>query len=287
MALQTLENHLHLRTYLLGEPIYLADIVVASAFVYPFKYVLDKKFRKPYSTVNRRLATVVNQPEFQDVVGDVPLIDVTLACLRATTLARGMSEEGEDRPEGGGPQAQEGGARAEPDNTKKFMTCNAVGGFLQRSEDMRKCSSNPSYVLDCIDDVKTKCALMESVTRKNLKVITEIRASAMGRVKVDPTRLQIWPLKDAVRNHGPNKAKPGRPGGQEAGVARLAKTIPVVPFKSVEFFNVGGLLDNPGKPQLTFDLFEQAVAPFMDEEDAIGCFDARSFLFASYLGALF
>ncbi|KAE8907416.1 hypothetical protein PF001_g2227 [Phytophthora fragariae] len=128
---------------------------------------------------------------------------------------------------------------------------------------------------------------MESVTRKNLKVITEIRASAMGRVKVDPTRLQIWPLKDAVRNHGPNKAKPGRPGGQEAGAARLAKSIPVVPFKSVEFFNVGGLLDNPGKPQLTFDLFEQAVAPFMDEEDAIGCFDARSFLFASYLGALF
>ncbi|KAE9348880.1 hypothetical protein PR003_g6183 [Phytophthora rubi] len=45
-----LENHLRLRTYLVGEQIYLADIVVASALVYPFKFVLDKEFRKPYST---------------------------------------------------------------------------------------------------------------------------------------------------------------------------------------------------------------------------------------------
>ncbi|KAE8896936.1 hypothetical protein PF003_g18677 [Phytophthora fragariae] len=45
-----LVNHLRLRTYLVGEQIYLADIVVASALVYPFKFVLDKEFRKPYST---------------------------------------------------------------------------------------------------------------------------------------------------------------------------------------------------------------------------------------------
>ncbi|GMF30773.1 unnamed protein product [Phytophthora lilii] len=32
-ALQTLENHLHLRTYLVGEQVTLADIVVASALV--------------------------------------------------------------------------------------------------------------------------------------------------------------------------------------------------------------------------------------------------------------
>lgn len=50
-------------------------------------------------------------------------------------------------------------------------------------------------MLDCIDDVKTKCALLESVTRKNLKVITATGAGA----KADPTRLQIGSLKDAVR----------------------------------------------------------------------------------------
>ncbi|OWZ20708.1 Ubiquitin-activating enzyme (E1) [Phytophthora megakarya] len=55
---------------------------------------------------------------------------------------------------------------------------------------------NPTYVLDCIDDVKTKCALLEAVTHKGLKVITATGAGA----KADPTRLQIGSLKDVVRD---------------------------------------------------------------------------------------
>ncbi|TDH64989.1 hypothetical protein CCR75_000202 [Bremia lactucae] len=54
----------------------------------------------------------------------------------------------------------------------------------------------PTFVLDCIDDVKTKCALLEAVTRKGLKVITATGAGA----KADPTRLHIGTLKDAVRD---------------------------------------------------------------------------------------
>nr|CCA15330.1 calciumdependent protein 1 putative [Albugo laibachii Nc14] len=75
-ALQVLENHLHLRTYLVGEQITLADIVIASLLVYPMKMLMDKEFRKPYSAVNRWFNTLVNQPEFQKVIGDVPLCDV-------------------------------------------------------------------------------------------------------------------------------------------------------------------------------------------------------------------
>ncbi|KAE9071004.1 hypothetical protein PF007_g26718 [Phytophthora fragariae] len=63
--------------------------------------------------------------------------------------------------------------------------------------------------------------------------------------------------------------------------------LAVVPLKGVEFFDVSGLLANPEKLQLTFDHFVQAVVPFMNEVDAIGCFDARGFLFAPYLFALF
>ncbi|TMW60888.1 hypothetical protein Poli38472_000930 [Pythium oligandrum] len=55
---------------------------------------------------------------------------------------------------------------------------------------------NPTYVLDCIDDVKTKCALLEAVTKKNLKVITAMGAGG----KSDPTRLQIGTMPDAVRD---------------------------------------------------------------------------------------
>ncbi|KAI9908284.1 hypothetical protein PsorP6_004407 [Peronosclerospora sorghi] len=56
---------------------------------------------------------------------------------------------------------------------------------------------NPTYVLDCIDDVKTKCALLETVTRMKLKIITATGAGA----KADPTRLQIGTLKDAIRTY--------------------------------------------------------------------------------------
>lgn len=55
---------------------------------------------------------------------------------------------------------------------------------------------SPTYVLDCIDDVKTKCALLEAVSRKNIKVITATGAGA----KADPTRIQIGSLKDAIRD---------------------------------------------------------------------------------------
>uniref|UniRef100_K3W7Z7 THIF-type NAD/FAD binding fold domain-containing protein n=1 Tax=Globisporangium ultimum (strain ATCC 200006 / CBS 805.95 / DAOM BR144) TaxID=431595 RepID=K3W7Z7_GLOUD len=55
---------------------------------------------------------------------------------------------------------------------------------------------NPTYVLDCIDDVNTKLALLVAVSQKNLKVITATGAGA----KADPTRLQIGSLSDAVRD---------------------------------------------------------------------------------------
>ncbi|RLN52467.1 hypothetical protein BBJ28_00007662 [Nothophytophthora sp. Chile5] len=85
----------------------------------------------------------------------------------------------------------------------------------------------------------------------------------------------------------PQKLDLNDPEVKKQALAGLASSIPVVPFKGVEFFDVGGLLANPEKLQLAFDLFVQAVTPFIDEVDAIGCFDARGFLFAPYLGVLF
>ncbi|CAI5742010.1 unnamed protein product [Hyaloperonospora brassicae] len=67
----------------------------------------------------------------------------------------------------------------------------------------------------------------------------------------------------------------------------LATTIPVVPFKGVAFFDIGGLLANPEKLQLALHLLVHAVTPLIDNVDAIGCVDARGFLFAPYLGVHF
>ncbi|RLN49675.1 hypothetical protein BBJ29_001207 [Phytophthora kernoviae] len=188
-ALQILENHLHLRTYLVGEQITLADISVASALVYPFKMVLDKDFRKPFSAVNRWFSTLVNQPEFQAVVGDVPLIDTAITAegdnsVKAAKKSAPKKAAPQEAPKPkkvehplavlnrekpssmnlDGWKVQYSNAKDLADamkwfwenldtegyslwfcdynynneNTKMFMTCNAVGGFLQRSEAMRK-----------------------------------------------------------------------------------------------------------------------------------------------------
>ncbi|ETV98496.1 hypothetical protein H310_08634 [Aphanomyces invadans] len=58
-------------------------------------------------------------------------------------------------------------------------------------------AGNPTYVLDCIDDVTTKVALLTAASAKSLKVITATSAGA----KADPTRIHIGTLHDSVRDN--------------------------------------------------------------------------------------
>jgi len=71
--LAILNAYLLTRTYLVGERITLADIVVASSLSSLYKTVLDPNFRKPFPNVNRWFTTVVNQPNFVKVLGEVTL----------------------------------------------------------------------------------------------------------------------------------------------------------------------------------------------------------------------
>lgn len=52
-AMKVLENHLRLRTFMVGRQITLADIAIAGALVYPFKMVFDAKFRQNFPSVTR------------------------------------------------------------------------------------------------------------------------------------------------------------------------------------------------------------------------------------------
>jgi len=63
------------RTYLVGERITLADIVVAVGLLPLYRYVLEPSIRSPYANVNRWFTTLVNQPQFKKVLGDVKLCD--------------------------------------------------------------------------------------------------------------------------------------------------------------------------------------------------------------------
>ncbi|XP_067830029.1 valine--tRNA ligase [Heptranchias perlo] len=73
--LKFLDDHLRLRTYLVGEGVTLADIAVSCALLLPYKHVLEPDFRKPYVNVNRWFLTCVNQPEFKRALGEVKLCE--------------------------------------------------------------------------------------------------------------------------------------------------------------------------------------------------------------------
>lgn len=83
-GLTKLNDYLLTRTYLVGNQITLADIVVASTLLYPMKLVCDKNYLKPFNNVVRWFQTCVNQPAFAAVVGKVEL-------CKKETLAPGQA----------------------------------------------------------------------------------------------------------------------------------------------------------------------------------------------------
>jgi len=68
--LQLLDNYLHTRTYLVGERITLADITIACDLLLLFQWIIEPSIRETYPNVTRWFLTLINQKEFQAVIGD-------------------------------------------------------------------------------------------------------------------------------------------------------------------------------------------------------------------------
>lgn len=67
-VLKTLQTRLVNSTFLVGERITLADIVVFTSLLHLFEHVADPAFRKPYFAVIRWFNTILNQPQTKAVV---------------------------------------------------------------------------------------------------------------------------------------------------------------------------------------------------------------------------
>jgi len=74
-VLEVLNNHLATRTFLVGERVTLADIIVVCSLLRLYENVLDAGFRKSFTNTNRWFTTVVNQPNFKAVAGEVKLAE--------------------------------------------------------------------------------------------------------------------------------------------------------------------------------------------------------------------
>merc|ERR1712127_590095 len=64
-----LNQHLRTRTYLVGERLSLADLVVACDLLLAYQFVADETFRKSYENLNRWFSTVSQQAQFTKVTG--------------------------------------------------------------------------------------------------------------------------------------------------------------------------------------------------------------------------
>jgi len=72
---QILDSHLSTRTYLVGNRVSIADIVVATSLVRLFELVLDPAFRAGFENATRWFTTIVNQPYYLAVKGTTTLAD--------------------------------------------------------------------------------------------------------------------------------------------------------------------------------------------------------------------
>jgi len=75
-VMSVLDKVLLKKTYLVGERITLADIVVSCTLLWLYKQVFDQTFRSAYPNVNRWFITLINQKQFKAVLGDVKLCEV-------------------------------------------------------------------------------------------------------------------------------------------------------------------------------------------------------------------
>jgi len=92
-AMTALNEHLLHHTYLVGERVTLADVVVACTMISLYQNVLDPGFRKPFGNVNRWFTTIVNQPQVKKVVGAIKLAE-KMAQFDAKKFAEMQKETG-------------------------------------------------------------------------------------------------------------------------------------------------------------------------------------------------
>jgi len=112
--LSFLNDHLLTRTYLVGERITLADIVVSCSLLQLYQYVLEPSVRAPYTNVNRWFTTLINQQQFKKVLGDIKLCDKAITLETAPKKAAETPAK-KDKKDKGGKQEKAAKKEAAPE----------------------------------------------------------------------------------------------------------------------------------------------------------------------------
>ena len=84
-----------------------------------------------------------------------------------------------------------------------WIEVDAMTEMFVASEAHRMLAGNPTYVLDCIDDVNTKAELIAYCVKNGLEMLTSMGAGG----KSDPTRLRVSQLSDCINDPLATKVK--------------------------------------------------------------------------------
>lgn len=97
-ALKVLEDHFLINTFLVGERITLADLLMASQLSRGFQYVLDKAWRAENPNLTRWFETIVNQPIWKAVVKEPIFIEEAVKYTPPKKEAKAPKPAAEPKP---------------------------------------------------------------------------------------------------------------------------------------------------------------------------------------------
>lgn len=103
-ALSALDSVLATRTFLVGDAVSLADVVGCCNLWLGFTKLFDAKYRSEIPNVTRWFDTLVHQPAFAKVLGEVPLAE------KAAVYDAAAAKKAAEAPKAPAPAAAAGGA---------------------------------------------------------------------------------------------------------------------------------------------------------------------------------
>ncbi|XP_062083711.1 elongation factor 1-gamma-like [Humulus lupulus] len=97
-GLGALNSHLASNTYLVGHSVTLADIITTCNLVFGFSRLMTKSFTSEFPHVERYFWTMVNQPNFKKVLGEVKQTDSVPTVQSAAAAAKKAAPAKEAKP---------------------------------------------------------------------------------------------------------------------------------------------------------------------------------------------
>uniref|UniRef100_A0A0D6QV55 Uncharacterized protein n=1 Tax=Araucaria cunninghamii TaxID=56994 RepID=A0A0D6QV55_ARACU len=130
-GLLALNTHLATNTYLVGHGITLADIVMVCNLSWGFNRCMTKEFTKEFPQVERYFWTMVNQPNFKKILGEIKQVDAVPPVVHANKKAHPAKEKQrpkeEPKKEPAKPKAEEpSAAKEEEEEAPKPKAKNAL-----------------------------------------------------------------------------------------------------------------------------------------------------------------